>query len=404
MLSNKHILLVITGGIAAYKSLDLIRRLRELGATVRCVLSRAGSQFVTPLAVASLSGEKVYDDLFSLTDESEMGHIRLSREADLVLVAPATADIIAKMATGIANDLASTVLLATDKPVMIAPSMNVEMWRKPATQRNLATLEADGVLRVGPESGDLACGEVGAGRLAEVPDIVNAVARFFGAGGGRLAGKSALVTSGPTHEPIDPVRYIANRSSGKQGHAIAAALQRLGARTTLVTGPTAEKDPWGVSVHHIETAEDMMRACMAALPVDMAVCAAAVGDWRPADSAAQKIKKSGSAPTLELVENPDILANLSARNKNRPELVVGFAAETENVVQHAREKRVRKGCDWMVANDVSSGTGILGGDDNTVHLITDSGDAAWPTMSKIEVAGKLAELIADHLCAGEGKK
>lgn len=401
MLENKHILLVIAGGVAAYKSLELIRRLKEQGATVRCVLSRAGSQFVTPLSVASLSGEKVFDDLFSLTDESEMGHIRLSREADLVLVAPATADIIAKMATGIANDLASTVLLATNKPVMIAPSMNVEMWRKPATQRNLKTLEADGVLRVGPESGDLACGEEGPGRLAEIAEIVNAVAQFFGAGDGPLMGKSALVTSGPTHEPIDPVRYIANRSSGKQGHAIAAALRRLGAHTTLVTGPTAESDPWGVTVHHIETAQEMMQACMATLPVDAAVCAAAVGDWRPAASAGQKIKKNDTAPAFELVENPDILANLSARNKNRPKLVVGFAAETENVLQHAMDKRGRKGCDWIVANDVSDGTGIMGGDNNTVHLISSSGEVTWPTMSKIAVADKLAGLIADHL-RGDG--
>lgn len=399
MLANRQILLVIAGGVAAYKCLDLIRRLREQGARVRCILTKAGSQFVTPLSVSSLSGEKVYTDLFSLTDESEMGHIRLSREADLVLVAPATADLIAKMAYGLADDLASTALLATDKPVMIVPSMNTEMWSKPATQRNLKTVERDGALRVGPNNGDLACGEVGAGRLAEVDEIVDAVAGFFGAGTGPLAGRSALVTSGPTYEPIDPVRYIANRSSGKQGHAIAAALQRLGATTTLVTGPTAEADPWGVTVHHIETAEQMMQACTQALPADAAICAAAVGDWRVASSAHNKIKKNGAAPTLDLVENPDILAGLSARNENRPKLVIGFAAETENVVAYAQDKRARKGCDWIVANDVSVGTGVMGGDHNTVHLITESDATAWPTMDKIEVADKLAGLVAAHFNA-----
>jgi len=399
VLANRQILLVIAGGVAAYKCLDLIRRLREQGARVRCILTKAGSQFVTPLSVSSLSGEKVYTDLFSLTDESEMGHIRLSREADLVLVAPATADLIAKMAYGLADDLASTALLATDKPVMIVPSMNTEMWSKPATQRNLKTVERDGALRVGPNNGDLACGEVGAGRLAEVDEIVDAVAGFFGAGTGPLAGRSALVTSGPTYEPIDPVRYIANRSSGKQGHAIAAALQRLGATTTLVTGPTAEADPWGVTVHHIETAEQMMQACTQALPADAAICAAAVGDWRVASSAHNKIKKNGAAPTLDLVENPDILAGLSARNENRPKLVIGFAAETENVVAYAQDKRARKGCDWIVANDVSVGTGVMGGDHNTVHLITESDATAWPTMDKIEVADKLAGLVAAHFNA-----
>jgi phosphopantothenoylcysteine decarboxylase / phosphopantothenate---cysteine ligase len=395
--------LVIAGGVAAYKCLDLIRRLREQGATVRCILTPAGSQFVTPLSVASLSGEKVYTDLFSLTDEAEMGHIQLSRDADLVVVAPATADLIAKMANGIADDLASTALLATDAPVLIAPSMNVEMWNKASTQRNVATIEGDSVLRVGPASGDLACGEEGAGRLAEVPDILASIVQFFDAGAGPLVGKSALVTSGPTHEPIDPVRYIANRSSGKQGHAIAAALQRLGANTTLVTGPTAEADPAGVTVHHVETAEQMLAACTDALPVDAAICAAAVGDWRVAASADQKIKKNGAAPTLEMVENPDILANLSARNKNRPKLVIGFAAETENVVEYAQAKRDRKGCDWIVANDVSDGTGVMGGDENTVHLISDSGARAWPKMSKVRVAEKLADMIAEHLVAGEVK-
>ena len=404
MLANKHLLLVIAGGVAAYKCLDLIRRLREQGATVRCILSHAARLFVTPLSVASISGKKVYSDLFSLTDEAEMGHIRLSREADLVVVAPAAADLIAKMASGIADDLASTALLAADKPVLIAPSMNAEMWAKPATQRNLKTLEADGILRVGPGSGDLACGEEGPGRLAEVPEIIAAIEQFFDADDGPLLGKSALITSGPTHEPIDPVRYIANRSSGKQGHAIAAALRHLGARTTLVTGPTQEPDPWGVTVHHIETAEQMMRACTAALPVDAAVCAAAVGDWRPTISTDQKVKKGKTSPKLDLVENPDILANLSAHNKNRPKLVVGFAAETENVVLHAREKRARKGCDWIVANDVSSGTDVMGGDQNTVHLITESQETAWPTMDKTAVAAKLAGLIAENLSeTGRGR-
>jgi len=279
--------------------------------------------------------------------------------------------------------------------------MNTEMWAKPATQRNLKTLEADGVLRVGPGSGDLACGEEGPGRLAEVSEIVAAIAQYFGAGAGPLVGKSALVTSGPTHEPIDPVRYIANRSSGKQGHAIAAALQRLGAHTTLITGPTLEADPLGVTVHHIETAEEMMQACTSALPVDAAICAAAVGDWRPNVRAGQKVKKGKSAPEFDLVENPDILANLSAQNRNRPKLVVGFAAETEDVVRHAREKRARKGCDWIVANDVSSGTGIMGGDQNTVHLITETDETAWPTMEKTAVAEKLAGLIAETLSGAE---
>lgn len=397
MLEGKRILLVIAGGIAAYKSLDLIRRLRERGASVRCVLTKGGAEFVTPLAVAALSEEKVYQHLFSLTDESEMGHIRLSREADLVLVAPATADIMARMAAGICDDLATTALLATDKPVMIAPSMNVMMWSHLATQANVATLEKRGVLRVGPGSGDLACGEVGSGRLAEVMDIVRAVESFFEASAGPrpLSGRRAIVTSGPTWEAIDPVRYIANRSSGKQGHAIAAALAKLGAETVLVSGPSREPDPPGVRVIHIESAREMRDACFTALPADIAVCAAAVADWRPAEAAGQKMKKNGDAPApLALTENPDILASLSQAENRRPRLVVGFAAETENVVAYAQAKRARKGCDWILANDVAPGTGTFGGASNTIHLITAEAVEDWPTMSKEAVAGRLAERIA----------
>jgi phosphopantothenoylcysteine decarboxylase/phosphopantothenate--cysteine ligase len=397
VLEGKRILLVIAGGIAAYKSLDLIRRLRERGASVRCILTKGGAEFVTPLAVAALSEEKVYQHLFSLTDENEMGHIRLSREADLVLVAPATADIMARMAAGICDDLATTALLATDKPVMVAPSMNVMMWGHLATQANLATLEKRGVLRVGPGSGDLACGEVGSGRLAEVMDIVRAVESFFDASAGPrpLSGRRAIVTSGPTWEAIDPVRYIANRSSGKQGHAIAAALAKLGAETVLVSGPSREPDPQGVRVIHIESAREMRDACFTALPADIAVCAAAVADWRPAEAAGQKMKKNGDAPApLALTENPDILASLSQAENRRPRLVVGFAAETENVVAYAQAKRARKGCDWILANDVAPGTGTFGGASNTIHLITAETVEDWPTMSKEAVAGRLAERIA----------
>ena len=398
MLQGKRILLVVAGGIAAYKCLDLIRRLRERGATVRCVLTRAGEQFVTPLSLAALSEHPIHRDLFSLTEESEMGHIRLSREADLVLVAPATANILAKMAAGIADDLATTLLLATSAPVMVAPAMNVRMWEHPATRANLATLQARGIHRVGPTEGAMACNEFGMGRMAEVDDILAAMEGFLG-GQGRLSGRRALVTSGPTFEPIDPVRYIANRSSGKQGHAIAAALARLGAAVTLVTGPTHEPDPPGVTVVRVESAADMLAACRAALPADVAVCAAAVADWRVAKPAAGKIKKSGDGapPVLALAENADILATLAARGGERPSLVVGFAAETEQVVDNAREKRARKGCDWIVANDVSAAAGTFGGDDNRVHLITANGPQAtetWPTMSKREVAERLAERIA----------
>lgn len=401
MLQDKRVLLIIGGGIAAYKSLDLIRRLRERGVQLRAILTKAGSEFITPLSVASLTGEKVYMDLFSLTDEAEMGHIRLSREADLVLIVPATADLMASMAHGIARDLATTALLATDKPVMIAPSMNVQMWNHPATQRNLRTLEGDGILRVGPGSGDLACGEVGDGRLADVMDIVAALERFFGramAADRPLAGRRALVTAGPTHEAIDPVRYIANRSSGKQGYAIAEALAALGADTTLISGPTTLPDPAAVTTVRVNSAREMLAACEAALPADVAVCVAAVADWRMADDADQKIKKNGGAPpVLNLVENPDILATLSGRAHDRPALVVGFAAETEKVIEHARAKLARKGCDWIVANDVSPATGIMGGDDNTVHLVSMAGIEDWPPASKADVARRLAQRIADHL-------
>ena len=400
MLNGKRILLIIAGGIAAYKSLDLIRRLKERGAAVRCVLTRGGAQFVTPLSVAALSEEKVYQDVFSLTDEAEMGHIRLSREADLLLVAPATADIMARMAAGMADDLATTVLLATDKPVMMAPAMNVEMWNHVATQRNVRQLEADGVLRVGPGAGDLACGEVGSGRMAEPLEIVAAVEQFVMGASPRLQGRRALVTSGPTYEAVDPVRYLANRSSGKQGHAIADALARLGAETTLVSGPTNLADPPGVKVVHIESAREMLSACESALPADVAVCAAAVADWRVDGAAEQKIKKDGkSAPPLRLVENPDILASLSGRNDGRPGLVIGFAAETENVIAHAQAKRARKGCDWIVANDVSPEAGVMGGDDNTVHIVSGAGVDSWPKLSKTEVAARLATRVADHFAA-----
>ena len=396
MLVGKRILLIISGGIAAYKSLELIRRLRERGASVRAILTSGGAQFVTPLSVAALTEEKVYQDLFSLTDESEMGHIQLSRAADLLVVAPASAAIMAKMAAGNADDLATTAQLATDKPVLVAPAMNVRMWQHPATEANLRHLEARGVLRVGPNEGDMACGEYGPGRMAEPMEIVAAIEAHF-RDRSPLKGRRALVTSGPTHEPIDPVRYIANRSSGKQGHAIAAALARLGATTTLVTGPTHESDPPGVTVVHIETARDMLSACVAALPADVAICAAAVSDWRPAEEAAQKLKKDGKAPNLPLVENPDILAMLSKPGNKRPRLVVGFAAETENVIAHAQAKRAKKGCDWIVANDVSPATGTFGGNANKVHLIVGDTVEDWPIITKAEVAERIATRVAAEI-------
>jgi phosphopantothenoylcysteine decarboxylase / phosphopantothenate---cysteine ligase len=398
MLAGKRILLIIGGGIAAYKALSLIRLLKGAGAAVTPVLTKAGAQFVTPLSVSALAGEKLYTELFDLTDEAEMGHIQLSRVADLVVVAPATADLMAKMASGRADDLASTLLLATDTPVMIAPAMNVRMWQHAATQRNLNQLKADGVQVIGPDQGEMACGEYGPGRLAEPEAIFAAIAATLA--DGPLKGRHVLVTSGPTHEPIDPVRYIANRSSGAQGTAIAAALRDLGANVTFVTGPASVPPPDGVTVVRIETAAQMLAAVEAALPADAAVMAAAVADWRVANQSAQKMKKdkSGKAPALEFAENPDILATLS-KAKNRPALVVGFAAETENVLAHATAKRLRKGCDWIVANDVSPATGIMGGQENAVVLISDQGAESWPRMAKDAVARALARRIADALAA-----
>jgi len=397
MLARKRILLIITGGIAAYKCLDLIRRLRERGVSVRCVMTEAAHQFVTPMSVSALTEDKVYSDMFSLTDESEMGHIQLSRDADLLLVAPATADILARMHAGMANDLATTTLLATDKPVMVAPAMNVRMWHHPATQRNLAALRALGVRQVGPGEGAIACNEFGMGRMAEPAEIIAAIEDFFA--DSPLQGLRALVTSGPTVEAIDPVRFIANRSSGKQGHAIAAALAGLGADTTLVSGPVNLPDPDGVATVHVESARDMLAACKAALPADVAVCAAAVADWRIARSAKSKIKKTagGDTPTLAFAENPDILATLSKKGRKRPRLVVGFAAETDHVLRHAKQKLARKGCDWILANDVSPETGTFGGDANRVHLISAEGQEDWPAMSKVEVAERLASRVAEAL-------
>ncbi|MEN2987814.1 bifunctional phosphopantothenoylcysteine decarboxylase/phosphopantothenate synthase [Tistrella sp. BH-R2-4] len=429
MLTGKRILLIVTGGIAAYKALELIRLLRKAGAGVRVVMTAAAGEFVTPMSLGVLSGEEVHTDLFSLKDETEIGHIQLSRSADLVVVAPATADILAKMAGGIADDLATTLLLATDKRVLVAPAMNVRMWFHPATQRNLRQLAEDGILMVGPDEGDMACGEFGPGRMSEPPAIVEAIIRALApepgqrliTGGqrrldgdpdildaaridqpGPLSGRHAIVTSGPTHEPIDPVRYIANRSSGKQGHAIAASLAALGARVTLVSGPTRLADPAGVTTVHVEAAREMLAAVEAALPADIAVCAAAVADWRPALEAGQKLKKQqGGAlpPDIRLIENPDILRRLSEPGPTRPALVVGFAAETECVLDHADAKRRRKGCDWILANDVATGTGTFGGDDNAVHLLDDRGVESWPAMSKQAVADRLAARIVDHFAA-----
>jgi phosphopantothenoylcysteine decarboxylase / phosphopantothenate---cysteine ligase len=399
LLQGKRILLIIAGGIAAYKSLELIRRLRDRGAAVRCVMTRAAAEFVTPLSVASLSQNKVYSDLFSLTDESEMGHIRLSREADLLVVAPATCDLMARMVAGMADDLAATTLLASDKPVLIAPAMNVMMWAHPATQANLATLAARGVHRVGPNSGYLADGEVGSGRMAEPIEIITAIEQCLSADQ-RLAGRRALVTSGPTREAIDPVRYLSNHSSGKQGHALAAALAALGAETILVSGPTQEPTPVGVKLVAVESAADMLAATEANLPVDVAVMAAAVADWRVDGIATQKLKKDGSGPpVLRLTENPDILATIAHRGNDRPTLVIGFAAETENLVANATAKRLKKGCDWVLANDVSLGTDTFGGDRNTIHLVDANGVEDWPVMTKQEVAARLAARIATTLAA-----
>jgi phosphopantothenoylcysteine decarboxylase / phosphopantothenate---cysteine ligase len=419
-IAGKRVLLIVSGGIAAYKALELIRMLRRVECGVTCVLTAAAAQFVTPLSLQALSESKVYFDLFSLTDESEMGHIQLSRSADLVVVAPASANILAGMAAGLADDLATTLLLATDKPVLVAPAMNVRMWLHPATQANIRSLTERGVQVVGPEEGPMACGEYGPGRLAEPPEIFAAIAGMLvSVKAGRpcvdgrvkpghdegtpaerpLRGRHALVTSGPTHEPIDPVRYIANRSSGRQGHAIAAALATLGAQVTLVSGPVALADPPGVSVQHVETAREMLDACLASLPVDVAVCAAAVADWRAAHEVGGKIKKVAGAPAplLELVANPDILATLSESGPGRPRLVIGFAAETDDLMVNAQAKLARKGCDWIVANDVSTAACNMGGAENTVHLITRTGVEDWPRLPKEEVARRLASRISEAL-------
>ncbi len=398
-LSGKRLLLIIGGGIAAYKCLDLIRRLRERGASVRCVMTSAAQQFVTPLSVGALSADHVFTELFDRQDEHDVGHIRLSREADLVVVAPATADLMAKLANGLADDLASTVLLATDKPVLMAPAMNPRMWAHPATRRNRATLEKDGIHFVGPMKGEMAeSNEAGEGRMAEPLEIVAAIEALFSIAPKPLSGRKIIVTSGPTHEPIDPVRYIANRSSGKQGHAIAAALAKLGADVRLVSGPVDIADPAGVTVEHVETAREMQQAVERLLPADAAVMVAAVADWRTESSAAEKIKKvSGySAPSLKMVENPDILAGVG-HHKDRPYLVVGFAAETQNVVKNAEAKLKKKRADLIVANDVSHEGGVMGGDRNRVSIVTRSGVEEWPEMTKEAVAERLAALIADRL-------
>ncbi len=395
MLAGKRVTLIIGGGIAAYKCLDLIRQLRRAGAMVTPVMTRAASEFVTPLSVAALAGMQVYQHLFDLKDEAEMGHIQLSRLSDLLVVAPATADLMAKMAQGHADDLATTLLMATDKPVLIAPAMNVRMWEHPATQRNLAQLQADGIAIIGPDSGDMACGEYGPGRMAEPEAILATITKHLTSG--PLSGKRILVTSGPTHEPIDPVRYIANRSSGAQGTALARALRDLGADVIFVTGPANVPPPDGVTVHRVETAREMLATTEAALPVDAAIFAAAVADWRVENNFTQKMKKTTQGiPALKFSENPDILATIAAHPR-RPRLVIGFAAETETVVAHAQAKRARKGCDWIVANDVSAATGIMGGTENAVHLISEEGVEDWPRLPKADVARRLAQRIAEAL-------
>jgi phosphopantothenoylcysteine decarboxylase/phosphopantothenate--cysteine ligase len=399
MVQGKRILLIIAGGIAAYKSLELIRRLGERGVSVRAILTRAGAQFVTPLSVSSLTRERVFTDLFSLTDEAEIGHIELSRSADLIVVAPATADIMAKMATGLADDLATTALLATDKPVLIAPAMNVRMWTHPATQRNLSTLLQSNVTVVGPNDGDMACGEYGAGRMAEPEEIVAAIEALWGDRPSlSLKGCKVIITAGPTHEPIDPVRYIANRSSGRQGYALAAAAIERGAETILISGPTALPAPSGARTIRVATAEEMQRAAEKELPADIAIFAAAVADWRIANVSSEKIKKTGATkvPSLLLAENPDVLAHI-ARHAKRPRLVVGFAAETENVVANGKAKLKRKGADLIIANDVSAKSGVMGGTRNRVHVISADGVDSWPDLSKAEVAARLMDRFAQLL-------
>jgi phosphopantothenoylcysteine decarboxylase/phosphopantothenate--cysteine ligase len=410
---GRRILLIVGGGIAAYKSLELVRRLKERGASVRAIVTKGGAEFVTPLSFSVLTEEKAFTDLFDLKDEAEIGHIRLSREYDLIVVAPATADLLAKMVHGLADDLATAVLLAADKKVLAAPAMNVRMWQHPATQRNLATLKADGIELVGPDEGEMACGECGPGRMAEPEAILEAIRRLLEAGdsasakvaplravGSSLRGRRVLITSGPTQEPIDPVRYIANRSSGKQGHALARAAAALGAEVTLVSGPVALPDPQGVRVVKVETAHEMLAASLAALPADIAICAAAVADWRAAEEATQKLKKQNQVEAeLKLALNPDILATIAKPGPNRPRLVIGFAAETENLIENASLKRRSKGADWIVANDVWPGTGAMGGDNTQVHLVTASGVEDWPPLSKEETATRLLARAADALLA-----
>jgi phosphopantothenoylcysteine decarboxylase/phosphopantothenate--cysteine ligase len=411
VVAQQRILLVIGGGIAAYKCLELIRRAREQGLSVRAVMTKAAGEFVTPLSVAALTSERVFSDLFNLDDEHEIGHIRLSREADLIVVAPATADLLAKMAGGHADDLATAVLLATDKPVLVAPAMNPRMWAHPATQRNVVKLKADGIVMVGPNAGEMAeRGEAGTGRMSEPYEILEAIQSLLrmppvvtvgSTDAPRLDGRHVLITAGPTHEPIDPVRYIANRSSGKQGYALAAAARALGARVTLVSGPTNLTAPVGVNLVSVETAAQMLDAVQAALPADIALFAAAVADWRVANAGTQKIKKGAGAkaapPQLALVENPDILKTIAHEGPDRrPPLVIGFAAETENVIEHAKRKRKSKGCDWIVANDVSASTGIMGGDRNTVHIITAEGVESWADAPKDDVARRLTARAAEH--------
>ena len=409
---GKRILLVVGGGIAAYKALDLIRRLREHGYSVRAVMTAAARHFVTPLSVASLTGDKVYEDLFSLTDEAEMGHIELSRQADLIVIAPATADLLAKAAHGLANDLASTLLLATDTRILSAPAMNLRMWLHPATQRNIAQLQADGMVFVGPNAGDMACGEYGPGRMSEPMEIVAAVEQALlnvtklplpehiarPRPAGALSGRRVVITSGPTHEPIDPVRYIANRSSGKQGHALALAAAQAGADVVLISGPVALPDPPGVAVRRVETAQAMLAAVDAALPADIFIGAAAVADWRVDAANAQKIKKGANGPpVLQMVENPDILSKIAQRSQERPSLVIGFAAETEKLLDHARAKLAKKRCDLIIANDVGADSGVMGGDGNTVHLVSAKAIESWPKLDKSEVASRLIARFAGML-------
>ncbi len=396
-LAGKAVLLIIGGGIAAYKAHELVRLLKTRGARVRIILTRAAEEFVTPLSLASLAGEKVYTALFSLTDEVEMGHIQLSRSADLVVVAPATADLMAKMAHGLADDLASTALLATDKPVLVAPAMNVRMWRHPATHQNVETLRRNGIAFVGPTDGEMACGEFGPGRMAEPGDILTTIVAMLTPKAQSLAGRRVVITAGPTREPIDPVRFISNHSSGKQGYAIAEAAAELGAETILISGPVSLPPPPGLRLVSIETAQDMLAACKKEMPADIAIFTAAVADWRVKTQAREKLKKTEAGPpSLVLSENPDILASIS-RSRARPEIVVGFAAETEKITEHAVQKLKRKGCDMIVANDVSQPTGVFGGDRNTVHLVTPEGIESWPEMSKQDVGRKLMERLAQML-------